>query len=240
MIFKKNKDKINEFIEYDYVGAPWSNRSVGNGGLSLRRKSKMLEIISIFGPKSQNEDVYFSLQRRVKLNKPNFEKAKSFSVESVFFKTPFGVHNPWAYLKDKMLLLIEEEESLKTLISLQGRTIEFSGGPSSVFQVHKDENKQSSIINNIMPVHNRKSKITIDISQVPPPVSPLPEESTKQSSIINNIMPIHVKSKMSTIQKNSRQNLIINNQSYTSNISKSLNKFNKTLFINNNIIKLSK
>lgn len=46
LINPKYKDLIYEFINYDYVGAPWiSNGDVGNGGLSLRKKSKMIEII---------------------------------------------------------------------------------------------------------------------------------------------------------------------------------------------------
>ena len=39
---------IDEFLSYDYVGAPWrkpkENQLVGNGGLSLRTVSKMIEI----------------------------------------------------------------------------------------------------------------------------------------------------------------------------------------------------
>jgi hypothetical protein len=119
IIFKNNKDKINDFMEYDYVGAPWQNRKVGNGGLSLRKKSKMLEIIKIFGPSEQNEDVYFSLQHNIYLKKPTFEKSKKFSVESVYFKQPFGVHNPWRYIRDKIHFLIDEDESLSILMSLQ-------------------------------------------------------------------------------------------------------------------------
>ena len=61
MICDTNKDLIYNFLEYDYVGAPWSEGGVGNGGLSLRRKSKILEIIkncpyNIGDP----EDKYFS------------------------------------------------------------------------------------------------------------------------------------------------------------------------------------
>jgi len=37
-----NPSRLREFLEYDYVGAPWRNGAVGNGGLSLRKKSKML------------------------------------------------------------------------------------------------------------------------------------------------------------------------------------------------------
>ena len=37
MIFKEHKNLINNFLEYDYVGAPWlACKQVGNGGLSLR------------------------------------------------------------------------------------------------------------------------------------------------------------------------------------------------------------
>jgi hypothetical protein len=46
LINPKYKDLIYEFINYDYVGAPWIiNNQVGNGGLSLRKKSKMIDII---------------------------------------------------------------------------------------------------------------------------------------------------------------------------------------------------
>ena len=54
MILPANKQIINEFLNYDYVGAPWlvtnypltkNSSFIGNGGFSLRRKSKMLEIV---------------------------------------------------------------------------------------------------------------------------------------------------------------------------------------------------
>jgi hypothetical protein len=51
MIIQKNKDNILDFLDYDFVGAPYVGKSsllpgcVGNGGLSLRKKSKMLEIL---------------------------------------------------------------------------------------------------------------------------------------------------------------------------------------------------
>ena len=47
MIFSKNKHYIYRFLQYDYVGAPWPhlNNQIGNGGFSLRKKSKMIEIL---------------------------------------------------------------------------------------------------------------------------------------------------------------------------------------------------
>ena len=94
MILKENKDNINLFLNYDYVGAPWSD-GVGNGGFSLRKKSKMLEIIHQVPYQNEPEDVYFSKQITIPLYKPSIEEAKLFSVEMLFHPTPFGIHKVW-------------------------------------------------------------------------------------------------------------------------------------------------
>jgi hypothetical protein len=91
-------------LKYDYVGAPWINQDVGNGGLSLRRKSKMLEIVEKCknnkdGENYINEDVVFSKGcDLVDLYKPNFDKAKDFSIETVDNDKSFGIHKAYAYL----------------------------------------------------------------------------------------------------------------------------------------------
>ena len=99
MIFKQHKNLINKFLEYDYVGAPGANyslypESTGNGGLSLRKKSKMLEIINSVPYNNLQEDVYFS-QSKINLYKPDFEKSKQFSIEQCFCEKSFGCHQPW-------------------------------------------------------------------------------------------------------------------------------------------------
>lgn len=90
--------QLEEFLEYDYVGAPWKSGIVGNGGLSLRKKSKMLSVIAAVVPFNVNEDVYFSRQSVVSLKKPSFEAAKRFAVETVFYPSPFGIHAPWKHV----------------------------------------------------------------------------------------------------------------------------------------------
>jgi len=100
IILKEHKELINQFLQYDYVGAPWVfNQQVGNGGLSLRKKSKMLEIIHNVPNNSHLEDIYFIYQNRVPLYKPPFELAKLFSIETTFHPYSFGVHKLWAHLK---------------------------------------------------------------------------------------------------------------------------------------------
>jgi len=96
MISKPYKDLIYDFLEYDYVGAPWYD-GVGNGGLSLRRKTKMLEIIkTVPYYESLAEDIYF--HRSGKMRSPTIEKAKEFSIETIYSPKSFGIHKPWKYV----------------------------------------------------------------------------------------------------------------------------------------------
>ena len=108
-----NKDKLNEFLDYDYVGAPWSwlgsEKKGGNGGLSLRRKSKMLEKIrQCKNTEDEYEDMYFS-NSCGNLNFPKYEKAKRFSVETVYNDDSFGIHKPWSYLSEEQLQVISQK-----------------------------------------------------------------------------------------------------------------------------------
>ncbi len=120
MICPKYFDRINEFLKYDYVGAPWPNNEVGNGGLSLRKKSKMLEIIdNCIEPNGINEDVYFSSRcdQLINIYKPDFEKAKLFSTELVLSENgSWGVHK--AYDFHDLDLLETQCEGIKELTRL--------------------------------------------------------------------------------------------------------------------------
>jgi hypothetical protein len=93
---------IEEFLKYDYVGAPWYFGGFGNGGLSFRKKSKMLAVLQKFPytPQAGNEDIYFvqSLQKMPGSILPTIQKAGDFSVETVFYPKPLGLHNAWNYL----------------------------------------------------------------------------------------------------------------------------------------------
>jgi hypothetical protein len=118
IIFKNN---IREFLEYDFIGAPFQKNSddtpnsVGNGGLSLRSKSKMIEIIKRISPTDYTynnstieymkivnlefppEDVYFSkcMQENVIGIVANWDTAFNFSSETVFNPNSLGGHKFW-------------------------------------------------------------------------------------------------------------------------------------------------
>ena len=95
------KDNVDDFINYDYVGAPWPKKlfgqsfNVGNGGLSLRDTSTMIEIINSLKKIHTNEDCYFGYGC-IKLNKkiPTIEEAMKFSVETIYYNDPCGMHKP--------------------------------------------------------------------------------------------------------------------------------------------------
>lgn len=95
-----SKYKISDFLEYDYIGAPWRKNGgpqeyegrVGNGGLSLRSKSFMIKLLTQYPQKEANnkkirnlpEDFY--LNRRIALlsgvHLPNYRIARRFSIEN--------------------------------------------------------------------------------------------------------------------------------------------------------------
>jgi hypothetical protein len=89
---------IDEFLKYDYIGAPWSkpkeNRFIGNGGLSLRTKDVMIEITKKHKEYEPRwEDIFF-VKWLDEYNLPDIETAMKFSTETLFHPDTFGLHNP--------------------------------------------------------------------------------------------------------------------------------------------------
>jgi hypothetical protein len=117
-IFKYN---IEEFIEWDYIGAPWKKINndneycVGNGGFSLRSKQTMIEIIEKISIKETKfnsstlsymkntgqtigpEDVYFTKNMiEYKIGKlAPWKIAKNFSTEWIYNSDSLGGHCFW-------------------------------------------------------------------------------------------------------------------------------------------------
>lgn len=105
VLLTNSANKIADFLQYNYVGAPWrwKNGKVGNGGLSLRRKSAVLDVLDRVD-RSRPEDVAFS---NVIGNVAPLHIARMFSVESMFHPSPVGVHKPWKHLSSRELEELE-------------------------------------------------------------------------------------------------------------------------------------
>lgn len=103
LICGPHKDLWKKFMKYEYVGAPWTDGKVGNGGFSLRKKSKIIEFIKKNGANDKVEDNYFARPHgSMTLYMPTHEEAKEFSVETVYHDKSFGIHKPWGYLQGDM------------------------------------------------------------------------------------------------------------------------------------------
>jgi hypothetical protein len=104
------RDNIKEFIQWDYIGAPWPKydkvnlKHVGNGGFSLRSKQCMIDVILkdnktlSFHP----EDIYFT-RKMIELNIGNiadYDTASLFSLEGIANENSCGGHCFWLYNKD--------------------------------------------------------------------------------------------------------------------------------------------
>jgi hypothetical protein len=123
---------IDDFLEWDYVGAPWHpevaispNCRVGNGGLSLRKRSAMLRIAedSKNNPAPNpspsviyTEDMYFCINMQLcnqlqpgAFKIPDVETASQFSVESIYKPSPIGLHKTWGYLSAKLVESLFEQ-----------------------------------------------------------------------------------------------------------------------------------
>jgi hypothetical protein len=86
---------LEEFYQWDYVGAPWTfQEHGGNGGLSFRKKSAMIDCIkNVPYIGNVNEDIYFSnaLKHLGKKLAPR-EVCSKFSCEAILKLGTLGAH----------------------------------------------------------------------------------------------------------------------------------------------------
>ncbi len=92
------RDNVDDFLDYDFIGAPWTfpkeGKFVGNGGLSVRKKSKTIEYLK---NNDYEEDIWEDIFFIKNLNDeelPDILTAMQFSVEDIFYPYPVGMHNP--------------------------------------------------------------------------------------------------------------------------------------------------
>lgn len=105
------RKKIPEiFFTFSYVGAPWTgfpneypknphkqvgNKLVGNGGFSLRKVSRMIDVCTKHAkPEHLGEDVHIT-NCLSQDELPTVEQARQFSVEWIYHPDPVGFHQVW-------------------------------------------------------------------------------------------------------------------------------------------------
>jgi hypothetical protein len=116
ILCKNSKYKIDDFINYNYIGCPYDNKIIGTnskiwdkynmygiGGLSFRKKSFMLKCIDNNPniPDNFAEDVFYS--ECLQNNKPDIIKLNKFCTQHKYFDNSFGLHKPTNLKNNKEL-----------------------------------------------------------------------------------------------------------------------------------------
>ena len=93
-----SQDNLDEWLKYDWVGAPWSvdGQYGGNGGLSVRRVSSILTILRHQQRinNTEPEDAWLTerLAHLPSARLANGTESLNFSVESIWVDRPMGYH----------------------------------------------------------------------------------------------------------------------------------------------------
>lgn len=129
MICAKAEKTLDDFLEYDFIGAPMGDKLGAdkgvNGGLSLRNRERMLEIVKNSNwedekkggrepdgrAKDNREDAWFWKKLKTfpllgdgttKANLPDAETAMRFAVGPVWEDEPFGYELVHVWHEDRM------------------------------------------------------------------------------------------------------------------------------------------
>jgi hypothetical protein len=112
-------NNVDDFLKYDYVGAPWKfQEHGGNGGLSIRDVEVMYQIcISCpFEQQDINEDIYFCdimFNKKIGNLAPR-NVCEKFSMETIFKEKTTGYHAIEKYHSKEVvdIILAQEHEPI--------------------------------------------------------------------------------------------------------------------------------
>ncbi|KAJ4388190.1 hypothetical protein N0V93_008797 [Gnomoniopsis smithogilvyi] len=108
IICTKSEDIVDNYFMYDFVGAPIDAKygQGYNGGLSIRNPRLFLEVVKetdFLTSGAEFEDQFFYKKLKEKnAEMPAEEIAKRFSVETVYYETPLGYHQPQRWQANNM------------------------------------------------------------------------------------------------------------------------------------------
>lgn len=104
----KSQQAVEDFFKYDFVGAPIDSKygQGYNGGLSIRNPRLFLEVVKetdFSTSEDEFEDQFFYKKLKEKnADMPIEEVAKTFSVETIYYETPLGYHQPQRWQASNM------------------------------------------------------------------------------------------------------------------------------------------
>lgn len=108
VLCSKSESAVEDYFQYDYVGAPIAAKyGAGyNGGLSIRNPRTFLQVVRETDFKTSGvgwEDQFFYKElQRIGAPMPSEEEAKTFAVETIYYETPLGYHQPQRWQAENM------------------------------------------------------------------------------------------------------------------------------------------
>lgn len=118
----KSEARVEDYFAYDLVGAPIAAvyGQGYNGGLSLRNPRLFLQVVretdfAASGQEFEDQFFYGELLRRGAAL-PGEDVAKTFSVETIYYETPLGYHQPQRWQAGNMAAIEEWCPEVKMLI----------------------------------------------------------------------------------------------------------------------------
>ncbi len=108
------KPGIDDFLQWDYIGASWKSnkRFIGNGGLSIRSRDTMIEICDKFNYDGKTNEDYWICENMFNSGIGKLapiEVADTFSVETKFILGSLGYHAIEKWLPQKQCELIKNQ-----------------------------------------------------------------------------------------------------------------------------------
>jgi hypothetical protein len=92
IMFKPIND---EFMQFDFIGAPCIEKTHMNGGFSFRKIESMINVLNLHSPQQNEEEDKFFCRY---LPKVDFELSRRFSSEHIpSCDIPVGIHKAWIY-----------------------------------------------------------------------------------------------------------------------------------------------
>ncbi|KAL1873190.1 hypothetical protein Daus18300_004009 [Diaporthe australafricana] len=118
----RSEEKVEDYFRYDLVGAPIAEQygQGFNGGLSVRNPRAFLNVtrsVDFAASGHEFEDQYFYAElKKAGAELPTVEAAMTFAVETMYYETPLGYHQPQRWQAAKMANIEEWCPEVKMLI----------------------------------------------------------------------------------------------------------------------------
>lgn len=118
----KSQEAVDNYFRYDFIGAPIDSKygQGYNGGLSIRNPRLFLEVVKetdFLTSGEEFEDQFFYKKLLEKgAEMPAAEIAKTFSVETIYYETPLGYHQPQRWQASNMAAIETWCPEVKMLI----------------------------------------------------------------------------------------------------------------------------